>query len=293
MSSGADKEIINLTDFQQEQFSSQTQIIDLTQDTDDDDNNTIPTITVESQPQPHRSDCLCMMPFRFLELGDSVQGRILEFALVKERSLEPYFCQGMLEGPWVISEYVEQENIDISPLLVSKKFNEMGTKTFYSKNSFSFAKPQVLKWWSKKFESKLPLIRSIEFHMTAGFTTDKHTRSLFDSCKERQWNEALAFLRTRHQLEEMHIDFSRWRVLHDPRHIYFEDDEIVEMNKFRKRIADLLKLYRGLKKVEVFGGMYMKKGEATQLEMIMIQPRGTEPKPVDPLKNLPRLNIRH
>ncbi len=214
------------------------------------------------------------MPFRFLDLVPQLRESILKHALVERVVIKPYYNHGSIE---TVEAEVQEQNHETSLLSVSKQINLEAADVLYGHNLFYFTQPRLALWFFRHIgDQNLSRLRSVKLMLGSSEMRP------FEVIEERLWQELFAWLKPRHRLQELHIDFQHWRPLERPRtygglrsgsshlrwnHVTgFRNAEPMEdtlwlrryqMQTARKRVVEILKTYRGLKEVWIKGGEWV------------------------------------
>ena len=221
--------------------------------------------------------------FPFLQLEKELQGLIIKYALIRQdRPIFPYFRRGMLhKGPYTSSYndegLVDNENIDLALLRISKDMHDMCVECFYGQNDFIIAKAEVAKWWFKHIgDQNLSYIRRMQLCIGTGYTRIEHLspRPMTALAQEEEWLQMLHYLENRHRFDTLFILFCGWEEVNEDISIPEEDKAIIERS--REGIHDLLWRYRGIRRAVVQGderSMYLSDTVMDALEIKMKQPR--------------------
>jgi hypothetical protein len=204
-----------------------------------------------------------------------------------ERSLYPFYRQGMMGGYIRVGEkqVVLQDNIpiDISAMQVNKEFRSAGSRLIYGTNMFEFLDPQVCLWWLKHIGSlNLSNVRNLIVAARSGWPhITLSQRCSLDLSQEELWHSTLYWLKDRHQLTSMGLNFNN-----------FDDIELAsgrnqdlreELRMYREKLRSTIHAFRGLKHVVIgddFGELIRDNEELHNLRLLMTQSRATAaPKP--------------
>ena len=160
----------------------------------------------------------------------------------------PYYRQGMHAGYLRTGEgrVVQQQNVDLSVLRVSKEFRKEGSAMFYSQHAFHFDDPVNALWWVKHIgEVNLSNIRLLSIRMYCGYDEEMYRVDNLDQSHEEMWHQFFTWLKPRHQLEKIVINFSDWVSVRDACPGYSRWQP--EVQNWHQRIRSVLWSFRGLK----------------------------------------------
>lgn len=250
------------------------------------------TIIVDLEDETEHSGCAGTMPFRFLDLSPDLRKRILNEVLCRDWYLTTYYNTGSVEA---IDKEVEFPSYDTSVLSTSKQINQEAATVLYGQNIFYFTRPHLALWFFAHIGAEnLSKVRLVSLKMSS-LPVDSMQRTPFDVVDERLWQEVFAWLKPRHRLEEMELNFSLWHSLELPQsrgrsrsgkmgptwnHITgwskVEPTEDChwfrrrQMEKAREMVLQILKTYRGLKNVMIISEAWSSKSR------VFLTPREVE-----------------
>ena len=252
---------------------------------------------IDLENESEQSECDGAMPFRFLDLSLDLRKRILMEALCCDRIIRPYYNTGSLEATEM---EVQISNYDTSVLSTSKQINQEAAAILYGQNAFYFMEPDLALWFFAHIGAmNLSLVRQVSLTMSSVALDSKQTNP-FDVVDERLWQEFFAWLKPRHRIAEIELNFSLWQSLELPRsrgrsrsrkpawnHITgwtmpepVKDEYWFprhQMQTARWRVLQILESYRGFKNVIVISGpqssnpeAFLSSWEATHLANLMV-----------------------
>lgn len=234
------------------------------------------TIIIDLENDSENSDGFDTMPFRFLDLGPELRNRILKEVLVHDWYTIPYYNNGSLEA---IESEVQASNYDTSILSTSKQINQEAATLLYGQNIFYFKQPLVALWFFKHIGAQnLSKVRQVSLVLSSASLEGTHRRRL-DVVDERLWQEVFAWLKPRHRIDEIELNFSLWHNIDPPRnhrgcrsgkmgprwnHIngFSTPPPVNDMHWFRRyqmqmarnRVLQILSTYRGFSNVMIISG---------------------------------------
>jgi hypothetical protein len=221
-----------------------------------------------------------------------------ESEVVGQHSLiRPYYRAGMMAGEIRVGEedVVQFDNVFIntSAMLVNREFRDAGSRLFYGRpRAFMFEDPINAKWWCKRIgEVNFSNLDTLVINLTQGwrYVPSLYLVSTLDRSEEEKWNSFFTWLKPRHQLRRLFIDFDKWDSVDELAEVDIErhDDLVLWRNKLRNTLFE----FRGLRDVDLrnTNQVAFTPQERNNHSLAMIQRRGTglpPPQPQQPKMNL-------
>jgi hypothetical protein len=200
---------------------------------------------------------------------------------VNNNVIRPYYRQGMMAGyirtGW--GDVVKQDNIsiNISAMLVNKEFRDAGSRLFYGDSLFYFEDPINCLWWFKHIgEVNFSNVRRLECSLHCGWPGLRDSDiTNFDQSQEELWHRVFSWLKTRHQLTELILLFSKWKSVSIVCQRIEGEYRQEELVLWREKLRDVLYNFRGLKNATIVDTYQMafSAEERNEYTMMMIQDR--------------------
>ena len=245
------------------------------------------SVTPKTSPRAHHKTS---GPFRFLDCEPKVRDVILQHALTQDHMIEPYYRIGSLELG-AKDHDSNEENYDISILLAtagSPTLYDQARTALYGSNHLHFDDPRLLLWWLKAIGSNIRRVRNLSLTLSEGEVLPGDAVSIR---QEKIWYNALVWLKSRHRLHNLDLDFGGWKFLKGNR--ANTDSQIEDSEKARHDVYRTLLKYRELKEVRVEPGPWLKDPYASILERAMSLGIGESREEIRDAEDLIRGNKSH
>lgn len=203
-------------------------------------------------------------PFRFMDCPSNIRDRILQYVLIDDHVLRPTYHVGSVE---VERAHDYRDNYDISMLIATAgnlKLYEEACCTLYGGNVFYFWDPREMLWWVKKIGKNLQKVQILQLELCKG-EVPAQMSPVFG---EKLWYNAFLWLKSRHKLESLMINFEWWNQ-NDIR-----EEQDLDVLEARKSAYTTLLKYRELRHVEIVPGSQIHEGFASHLVTAMAMKAG-------------------
>ncbi|KAL6717553.1 hypothetical protein ACLMJK_005468 [Lecanora helva] len=153
-----------------------------------------------------------LQSFPLLKCDYPVRRSLFHFALIKKRKIIPYYNAGSVQ---LHDPNRHLRNFNINLLLATAgdaTLYQEALSALYSDNTFKFTDPRVMSWWLKRIgDNNVGRLRSVKMKLNDGPYHSKSGELIGHVRMERLWFTSLAYLKSRHKLEALYIDFRNWR----------------------------------------------------------------------------------
>ncbi|KIW26114.1 uncharacterized protein PV07_09241 [Cladophialophora immunda] len=166
--------------------------------------------------------------------------------------IRPYYQQGKLAGyiRTGSANLVEQDNVDLRAMRVNKEFRDAGSRLVYGRYIFHFKDAENCRWWTTHIGSQnFHNLRMLCVSMRSGWDLDCEIISTLDLCHEEQWQRFFSWLRHRHRLDGLILDFSNWDVVQASRRL--TEERQAEVLEWREALLNKLSELRGFTQVSI------------------------------------------
>ena len=201
-------------------------------------------------------------PFLFFRLPENVRHHIISYLVSPinsyrqdpESAINPFYNWGSVYLKE--EEACEATNIDTSILYVGNKAWYFDTaQVLYGKNIFALTNPTVADWWLHRIGPNLDRLTGLSISISTGKVDGPNGR---DTRREVLWLKVLHWLKDRHQLKRLGLDFEGWHFVQRNSDMYRWWHDCA---RWREEIVLTLLGFRGLEQVDVLPGFWHREDE--------------------------------
>lgn len=119
-------------------------------------------------------------------------------------------ARGVLSNPNNDLGVIQQKNVEVSLLRVSKTLNEFGTAALYKLPRFVFNDPDACRWWLCRIGSNFPSVSDLKLVIGSGWLNSPDGTPLDRSpfwgrCKEEKWHDVFNQITKNHNLSRLEL----------------------------------------------------------------------------------------
>ncbi|OAL29809.1 hypothetical protein AYO20_09002 [Fonsecaea nubica] len=166
--------------------------------------------------------------------------------------VRPFYRQGKLAGyiRTGSADMVEQDNVDLRAMRVSREFRDVGSRLVYGRYTFRFDNAQNCRWWTKHVgRQNFANLRTVSVRVNSGWSVPCDDICSVDLCFEEQWQRFFTWMRYRHRMDALVLDFSPWRPV--PTYRDLSDKRRAEVAEWRDSLLATLSELRDFTVVKI------------------------------------------
>jgi len=178
---------------------------------------------------------------------------------------------------------VTQDNVDLGAMRVNREFRDAGSRLAYGRYIFHFKDAQNCLWWTKHIgHQNFSNLKMFCVSMQSGWDIPcKIISRDVDLCHEEQWHQFFSWLRHRHQMDALVLDFSCWEPVQSYKNL--TEEWQTQLMEWREALLNKLSDLRGFTLVNIFDRFEVAIPKADQDEWAETLCQAREPlPPIDP-----------
>ncbi|OAG45467.1 hypothetical protein AYO21_00101 [Fonsecaea monophora] len=206
--------------------------------------------------------------------------------------VRPFYRQGKLAGyiRTGSADMVEQDNVDLRAMRVSREFRDVGSRLVYGRYTFCFDDAQNCRWWTKHIgRQNFANLRAVSVRVESGWTVPCDDICSVDLCFEEQWQRFFTWMRYRHRMDALVLDFSPWRPV--PTYRELSDERRAEVTEWRDSLLATLSELRGFTVVKIVDRYEVAIPAADKDEWCATMTEAREPPPPPPPVDTPSMPL--